>query len=71
MGEKLAKLVPPILIDESVPVGTVLFLSPRKYTEVVAIRRSRHGITGTIERQYEPESDWAQRCAVIHNIGVV
>lgn len=60
-----------LLIDDSAPGGTVLFVSPRKYTEVVAIRSSRHGITGTVERIPESDEEWGLRCVAILNVGVM
>lgn len=69
MGEKLAFMDAPLLIDESVPGSTIAFISPRRYEDRVVIRRSDRGITGHVERVYEPESEWAKRCAVMTNIG--
>lgn len=70
MGKELGQLHDPLL-DEDVPFGTMLFVSPRRYTDVVAIRQTPHGVTGSVERIYESEDEWARRCGSIKSLGMV
>jgi hypothetical protein len=48
-----------IRADEACPKDCMFLVSPRKYIDVLATDGS------LVARVWEPEADWAKRCAVI------
>lgn len=53
----------PVMTVSDCPTDKMWVMAPRKFEEII-------GPDGSVTRVWEPEAEWAKRCAIIKNIGV-